>query len=204
MIEWLYRFLARLSRFVGLWLMRVTAAIVATGYFILLPRQRSHSVHFYRALFPERSAWHAFRCAWRQYQDFARLYGERLELERRPDVRIESDSERKLMETRAAGRGAILVADLATGVARPGAEPLFAADPEGSGHGVPGARSLEREVPLEGEVLDPDGRDDSDRRLSEALVQALQYGLYDLPRIEQLILSHVAGDFFTIEQDEQT
>ena len=109
MIEWLYRFLARLSRFVGLWLMRGTAAIGATGYFILLPRRRSHSVHFYRALFPERSAWHAFRCAWRQYQDFARLYGERLELERRPDVRIESDSERKLMETRAAGRGAILV-----------------------------------------------------------------------------------------------
>jgi len=37
----------------------------------------------------------------------------------------------------------------------------------------------------------------------KAVVQALQYGLYDLPRLEQMILSHVAGDFFTIEEDEE-
>jgi hypothetical protein len=36
----------------------------------------------------------------------------------------------------------------------------------------------------------------------KAVVQALQYGLYDLPRLEQMILSHVQGDFFTIEEDE--
>src|SRR4030042_6925429 len=35
----------------------------------------------------------------------------------------------------------------------------------------------------------------------KALLQALRYGLYDLPRLEQMILSHVAGDFFTIEAD---
>lgn len=37
----------------------------------------------------------------------------------------------------------------------------------------------------------------------KAVVQALQYGLYDLPRLEQMILSHVQGDFFTIEEDEE-
>ena len=37
----------------------------------------------------------------------------------------------------------------------------------------------------------------------KAIVQALRYGLYDLPRLEQMILSHVAGDFFTIEEDEE-
>lgn len=37
----------------------------------------------------------------------------------------------------------------------------------------------------------------------KALVQALRYGLYDLPRLEQMILSHVQGDFFTIEEDEE-
>lgn len=37
----------------------------------------------------------------------------------------------------------------------------------------------------------------------KAVVQALRYGLYDLPRLEQMILSHVAGDFFTIEEDEE-
>lgn len=37
----------------------------------------------------------------------------------------------------------------------------------------------------------------------KAIVQALRYGLYDLPRLEQMILSHVAGDFFNIEEDKE-
>lgn len=37
----------------------------------------------------------------------------------------------------------------------------------------------------------------------KALVQALYYGLYDLSRLEQMILSHVQGDFFTIEEEEE-
>jgi hypothetical protein len=37
----------------------------------------------------------------------------------------------------------------------------------------------------------------------KALVQALHYGLYDLSRLEQMILSHVQGEFFTIEEDEE-
>jgi hypothetical protein len=37
----------------------------------------------------------------------------------------------------------------------------------------------------------------------KALVQALRYGLYDLSRLERLILSQVAGDFFTIDEDEE-
>jgi hypothetical protein len=37
----------------------------------------------------------------------------------------------------------------------------------------------------------------------KALAEALQYGLYDLTRLEKLILSQVAGDFFTIEEEEE-
>jgi len=37
----------------------------------------------------------------------------------------------------------------------------------------------------------------------KATLEALRYGLYDLPRLEQMILSHVAGDFFNIEEDEE-
>jgi len=37
----------------------------------------------------------------------------------------------------------------------------------------------------------------------KAIAQALRYGLYDLPRLEQMILSYVAGDFFNIEEDEE-
>jgi transposase len=36
----------------------------------------------------------------------------------------------------------------------------------------------------------------------KTILEALRYGLYDLPRLEQMILSHVAGDFFNIEEDE--
>jgi len=37
----------------------------------------------------------------------------------------------------------------------------------------------------------------------KAIVQALRYGLYDLSRLEQMILSQVQGDFFNIDEDEQ-
>lgn len=109
MIALLYRSLARLSRIVGLWHLRIIAAVVATGYYVLFPRRLAHSVRFYRALFPGRSRAHALLCAWRQYQDFARVYCERLEVERRSDVRIERDGEARLAEAKAGGRGAILL-----------------------------------------------------------------------------------------------
>jgi hypothetical protein len=36
-----------------------------------------------------------------------------------------------------------------------------------------------------------------------AIEKALQYGLYDLHRLEHLILEQVAGDFFQINPDEE-
>jgi transposase len=38
----------------------------------------------------------------------------------------------------------------------------------------------------------------------QAMEQALHYGMYDLSRLEQMILSHVAGDFFNIKEDDET
>ena len=37
----------------------------------------------------------------------------------------------------------------------------------------------------------------------QAMEQALHYGMYDLSRLEQMILSHVAGDFFNIKEDDE-
>jgi len=37
----------------------------------------------------------------------------------------------------------------------------------------------------------------------QAVEQALHYGMYDLSRLEQIILSHVAGDFFNIQEDDE-
>jgi hypothetical protein len=38
---------------------------------------------------------------------------------------------------------------------------------------------------------------------AKAILEALRYGLYDLTRLEQMILSQVAGDFFTLEGEEE-
>jgi len=37
-----------------------------------------------------------------------------------------------------------------------------------------------------------------------AIEKALHYGLYDLHRLEHLILEQVAGDFFCIEPEEES
>jgi hypothetical protein len=37
----------------------------------------------------------------------------------------------------------------------------------------------------------------------QAIEQALHYGMHDLSRLEQMILSHVAGDFFNIKEDDE-
>jgi lauroyl/myristoyl acyltransferase len=107
--ELVYRLHARLSKLVGLWPVRFTASLVAAGYFVCFSRRRRHSIRFYRGLFPERSRWFATRCAWRQFQDFARLYSERLEVERRNDISFERDGDDHVAKAKAAGRGVILL-----------------------------------------------------------------------------------------------
>jgi hypothetical protein len=39
--------------------------------------------------------------------------------------------------------------------------------------------------------------------VEKAVVQALRFGLYDLTRLEQMILAQIAGDFFTLEEEEE-
>jgi hypothetical protein len=57
-----------------------------------------------------------------------------------------------------------------------------------------GARSLARLLDLK-RTYPPEA-------FEKAMLEALRYGLYDLARLEQMILSQVSGDFFTIEEDE--
>jgi lauroyl/myristoyl acyltransferase len=104
-----YRALSRCSRWVGLWIVTVFAWFIAAGYFLFLPRRLARSVRVYRAIFPDRGRWHAVACAWRQYQDFAHAYTERLELERGAPLAYENDGEAHLVDAQARGDGAILL-----------------------------------------------------------------------------------------------
>jgi len=109
MTELPYRFFSWLSGYVGMWLLRTTAAIVATWYFLFLPRRLGASLRFYRALFPERSRLFALVCAWRQYQDFASLFCERRAIEWGREVHFESEGAHHLTQAQAQGRGVILL-----------------------------------------------------------------------------------------------
>jgi lauroyl/myristoyl acyltransferase len=108
-IDAIYRALARFSRVVGLWIVSVVAFFVAAGYFLFLPRRLRHSVRAYRALFPERGFGRALLCAWRQYQDFAHVYAERLQLDRGTLLTYETEGENYLFDAQAKGQGAIVL-----------------------------------------------------------------------------------------------
>lgn len=105
----LYRVMARLSRVLGLWTLRVLGAVVSAGYFVLLPKRRANSIEFYQTLFPDEPKRRALIRTWHQYQDFARVYSERLEIERRTDIVFERVGEEYLGEARKGGRGVIVV-----------------------------------------------------------------------------------------------
>jgi lauroyl/myristoyl acyltransferase len=109
LVEWLYRLLARLSSVAGSWPLRAIAFVVATFYFLFFPRRRRHSIRVYRAVFPERSRGFALATTWRQFQDFASVYSERLEVARRSDIVFEQEGNQHLAQAKAAGRGVILL-----------------------------------------------------------------------------------------------
>ncbi|MGD0838647.1 MAG: lysophospholipid acyltransferase family protein [Polyangia bacterium] len=108
-----YGLLARLSRVVGLWVVRVMGAVVAAGYYGLRPALRKNSVTFYQALFPGETRRRALLRTWRQYQDFARLYSERLALEAgkvpAQGLHCERVGEEHFEQARQRGQGVIVV-----------------------------------------------------------------------------------------------
>jgi predicted LPLAT superfamily acyltransferase len=72
-----YRLLIALSKRMGLWVFRVMAWFVASGYFLLFPGRVTVSVRFYRALFPSRGRLYHLLCAWKQYHHFTHVYLDR-------------------------------------------------------------------------------------------------------------------------------
>lgn len=77
MKEIFYRLLIALSKRLGLWVFRVMAWFVATGYFIIFPGRVAVSLRFYKVLFPSRGNLHALWCAWNQYHHFTHVYLDR-------------------------------------------------------------------------------------------------------------------------------
>jgi predicted LPLAT superfamily acyltransferase len=101
--------LYRLFRRAGVWAVAVIAWIVATGYFLFRPSRVRASLRFYRRLFPERSRPGQLTCVWRQFHDFARVFVERLALERGGEVEYTSQGWDHLTGAAQSGRGGVIV-----------------------------------------------------------------------------------------------
>ena len=70
----------------------VFAAFISAGYFFFLPARTANSIRFYRALFPDRCLFYHIRLTWKQYQNFARNFSERLLLNRPGKSKIQTES----------------------------------------------------------------------------------------------------------------
>lgn len=76
MKEFYYRFIVRMTRLCGPWLLVVISRIIATGYFLFSGRV-PESRRFYGALYPERGRFYHLWCAFKQYQKFTTIHLDR-------------------------------------------------------------------------------------------------------------------------------
>jgi len=109
MLRHFYRLLAAASTVAGAWLFALVARGIAAGYFVLFPRRAAVSASFYRALFPGRGRWHAWWCAWRQFQTFTTVYLDRFLLQDGAAINFTFEGREHLDAAVAEGRGGILL-----------------------------------------------------------------------------------------------
>jgi len=72
-----YRFLIVLSQGIGLWVFRVVAWGIASGYFLFFPGRVAVGVRFYGALYPERGRLYHIWCTWKQFHSFPHVFLDR-------------------------------------------------------------------------------------------------------------------------------
>lgn len=72
-----YRFLIALSRRIGLWVFRVGAWGIASGYFLFFPGRVAVGIRFYGALYPERGMPYRLWCTWKQFHSFPHVFLDR-------------------------------------------------------------------------------------------------------------------------------
>ncbi|MCK9391121.1 MAG: lysophospholipid acyltransferase family protein [Syntrophales bacterium] len=72
-----YRFLLALSQRIGLWVFRVGAWGIASGYFLFFPGRVAVGVRFYGALYPERGRLYRLWCTWKQFHSFPHVFLDR-------------------------------------------------------------------------------------------------------------------------------
>lgn len=104
-----YKTLIWVSRILGLWVFRLFAWIVSTGYFCLFPWRVATGIRFYAALFPHREWPYHLWCTWRQYHSFTHLFIDRVLLQDSGDLSYTSEGLEHLQEAVKNGTGGIIL-----------------------------------------------------------------------------------------------
>jgi predicted LPLAT superfamily acyltransferase len=104
-----YKSLILGSKLFGNWLFRLTAGIVAGGYFIFSPRRRAVGRNFYGTLYPGKSHQQLNYCTFRQFQSFTHLFLDR-HLQRENDpLRYTFEGLDYIIDAQRCEQGAILL-----------------------------------------------------------------------------------------------
>lgn len=104
-----YKSLILGSKIFGNWLFRLSAGMVAGGYFIFSPRRRAVGRRFYRALYPGMSHQHLNYCTFRQFQSFTHLFLDRYLQRENDPLRYTFDGLDYIVEAQRREQGAILL-----------------------------------------------------------------------------------------------
>lgn len=85
-----YRLLENGAALLGAWFLRLSARIIALGYFLLSPL-RKESIRFYRLLYPNRSRFYHWYASFRQYQQFTSIHSDRFLVRRGKGIQCTSE-----------------------------------------------------------------------------------------------------------------
>ena len=104
-----YRCLTALTRRTGLWVFRLGAWWIATGYFLLFPGRVAVGVRFFGALFPDRGRLYHLACTWRQFHRFTHVFLDRFLLSDGDSITYTHKGWELLDTALDAGKGGVLL-----------------------------------------------------------------------------------------------
>jgi len=77
-----YKIITNLPENLGIWIFKIYAAIVSTGFFLLFPKRVLIGVKFYKTLFPDKDRLYHIWCTWNQFHNFTTIFTDRLQIQK--------------------------------------------------------------------------------------------------------------------------
>ena len=104
-----YKYLVALTRICGPWLFSLVSRGIAAGYFVFNPRRVRISLHFYKALFPRKTWAYHLWCTWCQFQNFTRVFLDRVRLQDPTGIQYTFAGRKHLQAIMDSGKGGVLL-----------------------------------------------------------------------------------------------